>query len=97
MEQAEGVDNDYQNFNRELAQFLQIHPDLKGLVIGRFPPQIGMTDEILHFILDKHPVLQDIPVIYDVDFGHTQPIFTFPLGTDVEISTNLLSIQILKG
>ncbi|WP_374285228.1 S66 peptidase family protein [Lactococcus sp.] len=88
---------DFYDWDRELAHFLQLYPDLSALVIGRFPKEAQMTDEILRFILDKHPRLQDIPVIYDVDFGHTQPIFTFPLGADVEISTAPLSIQILKG
>ncbi|MGO3264694.1 MAG: LD-carboxypeptidase, partial [Lactococcus lactis] len=34
---------------------------------------------------------------YDVDFGHTQPIFTFPLGGQAEISTQPLRIEILEG
>ncbi|GAB2027216.1 S66 family peptidase [Lactovum odontotermitis] len=90
-------EDDIFNFDRQLAQFLQINPDLQGLVIGRFPRENGMTEEILHFILDKYPVLHKIPVIYDVDFGHTQPIFTFPLGGEVEISTEPLSIKVLRG
>ncbi|MDR0299848.1 MAG: LD-carboxypeptidase [Streptococcaceae bacterium] len=90
-------EDDDLNFNRQLVQFLQINPDIQGLVIGRFPRETEMTEEKLHFILDKHPVLQRIPVIYDVDFGHTQPIFTFPLGGEVEISTAPLSIKILRG
>lgn len=95
LENAE--EEDFYDWDRELAHFLQLYPDTAGLVIGRFPKEEGMTDEILHFILDKHPILQEIPVIYDVDFGHTQPIFTFPLGGDVEISTEPLKISIVKG
>ena len=87
----------YSVFERELAHFLLVYPDISGLVIGRFLEQCKMTEEILHFILDKHPHLQEIPVIYDADFGHTQPIFTFPLGAEVEISTDPLQIKILKG
>lgn len=84
-------------FNRNLAQFLQIHPDLQALVIGRFPKETEVTEEILHFILAKYPILQNIPVIYDVDFGHTQPIFTFPLGGECRIDTEKLEIFITKG
>lgn len=84
-------------FDRQLSQFLQINFDLKALVIGRFPREVQMTEELLFFILDKFPILQTIPVIYDVDFGHTQPIFTFPLGGELELSTHPLSLKITKG
>ncbi|MBB5887832.1 S66 family peptidase [Lactovum miscens] len=90
-------EDDILNFDRQLTQVLQINSDLKGLVIGRFPSVTKMSEDILFFILEKFPVLKKIPVIYDVDFGHTQPIFTFPLGGEVEISTTPLSLKILKG
>ncbi|MDH6598839.1 muramoyltetrapeptide carboxypeptidase LdcA involved in peptidoglycan recycling [Bacillus aerius] len=31
-------------------------------------------------------MLQHIPVIYDVDIGHTQPVFTLPIGGSAELS-----------
>lgn len=88
---------DFYDWDRELAYFLQVYPNISALVIGRFPKEEGMTEEILHFILDKYPHLKTIPVVYDVDFGHTQPIFTFPLGGQAEISTQPLKIEILEG
>ncbi|WP_442773587.1 S66 family peptidase [Lactococcus hircilactis] len=95
LEEAE--EGEYTEFDRLLAQFLQINTDLKGLVLGRFPKESEMSEEMLRFILDKYPILQEIPVIYDVDFGHTQPIFTFPLGGEVSVDTATLSLKILKG
>lgn len=53
-----------------------------------------MTPDLLLYILDKYPLLKQIPVIYDVDFGHTQPIFTFPLGGEVEMDTQSLCLEI---
>lgn len=84
-------------FSRYLAQILEIHTDVFGLVIGRFPTDTEISEEILYYILDKFPILKTIPVIYDVDFGHTQPIFTFPLGGIAEISTDPMVIQISQG
>ncbi len=84
-------------FSRYLAQILEIHTDVSGLVIGRFPTDTEISEEILYYILDKFPILKTIPVIYDVDFGHTQPIFTFPLGGIAEISTDPMVIQISQG
>ena len=53
-----------------------------------------MTEEILLAILDKHPILQTIPVLYDVDFAHTQPLFTFTIGGQVTLDTAEMAIHI---
>lgn len=92
LEEAE--EGDAYEFDRLLAQFLQVNPDIRGLVIGRFPKECEMTPDLLLYILDKYPLLKQIPVIYDVDFGHTQPIFTFPLGGEVEMDTQSLCLEI---
>jgi muramoyltetrapeptide carboxypeptidase LdcA involved in peptidoglycan recycling len=39
-----------------------------------------MTKDLLLYILEKFPILKKIPVMYDLNFGHTQPILTFPIG-----------------
>lgn len=75
-------------FARDLTSLLQVATNIKALVIGRFQRVSKMSEEQLHFILDKHPILKEIPVLYDVNFGHTQPIFTFPIGGEVEINSS---------
>ena len=70
---------------------------IKALVIGRFQRESTMTEEQLHFILDKHPVLKSIPVIYDGDFGHTHPILTFPIGGKRKIETRIKTIDITNS
>ena len=85
-------ENTYHDFARDLASLLQVAKEPRGLVIGRFPKETGMTEEILLSILDKHAVLKGIPVLYDVNFGHTQPIFTFPIGKEIKIDADLLKI-----
>ncbi|MCL1695667.1 S66 peptidase family protein [Lysinibacillus sp. BPa_S21] len=74
-------------FARDFTSLLQATSSIKGIAIGRFQRASNMTEEQLHFILDKHPSLRRIPVLYDVDFGHTQPIFTFPIGGEIQLST----------
>lgn len=73
-------------FARDLTSLLQHAETIKGLIIGRFQKKSNMTEEHLRFILDKHPMLKHIPVIYDVDIGHTQPVFTFPIGGNVQLT-----------
>ena len=83
-------------FARDLTSLLHAAGSIKGLVIGRFQKASKMTDEQLTFILDKHPQLKKIPVIYNVNFGHTQPIFTFPIGGEVEVDSVMKMIKLLK-
>jgi len=56
-----------------------------GLVIGRFQRQTGMTRELLTQIIASKPELAGLPVIANVDFGHTSPMATFPIGGTVEV------------
>ncbi|WP_303974523.1 S66 peptidase family protein [Streptococcus merionis] len=86
--------DDYIEFMRHLASLLQAYPDPKALVIGRFPKECQMTEEMLRFILDKHPILKRIPVLYDLDFAHTQPLFTITIGAQAYLDTNQLKITV---
>lgn len=89
----EGESDDYIEFNRHLAAILQAYPDPQAVLIGRFPKECQMTEEILLYILDKHPVLKTIPVLYDLDFAHTQPLFSLRIGGQVTVDTSNLSIR----
>ncbi len=53
---------------------------VRAIVIGRFENTFGMTDEKLQYIISTKPALKTIPIIANADFGHTTPIFTFPIG-----------------
>lgn len=83
-------------FARDLTSLLQSVKSIKGLLIGRFQNESKMTEEQLLFTLDKHPVLKSIPVIYNMDFGHTQPILTLPIGGRVSMDTKQLRIEIVE-
>lgn len=52
-----------------------------------------MTHEILMAIFDKQPILKQVPVMYDLDFAHTQPLFTITIGGEVTIDTEKQVIQ----
>lgn len=56
---------------------------VQGLVIGRFQAGSEMTYDLLQKIIDSKKELSDIPVIANVDFGHTVPMITFPIGGEV--------------
>jgi len=58
----------------------------RGLVIGRFQEGTGMTKELLTKIVQTKKELTNLPVIANVDFGHTTPMITFPIGGECKIA-----------
>lgn len=69
-------------FERNL-QALLYQPDfgnVKGLVIGRFQKDSQINREQLEFILNNKKELENLPIIANVDFGHTTPLLTIPIG-----------------
>ncbi len=74
-------------FARDLASILQTPgaKGIRGLVIGRFQQASRMTRELLALIVAKQSVLAGLPVLANVDFGHTSPILTFPIGGEAEV------------
>lgn len=76
-----------QHFDRDLQSLIHL-PDfggVQGLVIGRFQKASKMDNEKLMKIIVTKQELRNIPVIANVDFGHTDPKITIPIGGEVEI------------
>ncbi len=82
------------DFARNLTSVLQL-PDaaeLAGLLIGRFQRASGIDRTVLGRILERQPVLAGIPVLADVDFGHTSPLATLPIGGEVVLEAGADSV-----
>lgn len=82
LEEVSQSDADVYEFDRNL-QALSLAPGfngVKGIVFGRFETSFKMTEEKLKFILSSNPELKHLPILSNVDFGHTSPLFTFPVG-----------------
>lgn len=68
--------------------------EVKALVIGRFQKGSQMTMEKIRKIVSSKRELKSIPVIYGVDFGHTDPYITFPIGGSAEIQADASGAKI---
>jgi muramoyltetrapeptide carboxypeptidase len=92
--------SDVPAFARELTSLLQL-PDaagVQGLVIGRFQVASGMTRDLLTQIVERQPVLASVPVVANVDFGHTSPLATIPLGGTASVEVgDRTSITLFHG
>jgi muramoyltetrapeptide carboxypeptidase LdcA involved in peptidoglycan recycling len=74
-------------FDRLFQSLLHL-PDadgIKAVIIGRFQKHSNMTLEALKKIIRSKKELKGIPVIANVDFGHTEPIATIPIGGQASI------------
>ena len=76
-----------ENFDRDLQSLIhqKDFEEVKGIVIGRFQKKSEMTRELLEKIIKSKKELDHIPVIAELDFGHTNPQITFPIGGKVNI------------
>lgn len=75
------------HFDRNLVSLIQ-QPNfdgVKGIVIGRFQQESKMSNDLLSQIIRSKRELRSIPVIANVDFGHTNTIITYPIGGEVQI------------
>lgn len=86
----------YSIFDRELESLTQsdAFSGVKGMVIGRFQKKSEVTKERLEALIGSKQALQNIPIIADVDFGHTSPMITYPIGGTASISIEERRIQI---
>lgn len=86
-------------FARDLTSLLQAHDSaaVSGLLIGRFQQESGLTRELLAEIVSRKPALNGVPVVANLDFGHTSPMLTIPVGGTAKISaSDEAEILILK-
>lgn len=74
-------------FARDLTSLLQL-PDaagVRGLAIGRFQKESRMTRSLLEQIIARQPSLEGVPVVANIDIGHTYPLATFPIGGEARL------------
>jgi muramoyltetrapeptide carboxypeptidase len=94
------IEDDYESvphtFDRDLQSLIHQpgFEGVKGIVIGRFQKASKMTNDLLRQIIQTKKELKNIPVIANVDFGHSDPKITFPIGGTVEIKAFQKDIRI---
>lgn len=71
--------------------------EVNGILIGRFQNESKMTNELLQKIINTKRELNDVPVIANLDFGHTTPQITYPIGGNCNfISSEQPFVEIVK-
>lgn len=89
------VEDDFESlphtFDRDLTSLCQQRgfDQVKGLLIGRFQKQVEMTRSKLRAILSSKRELAGLPILANLDFGHTNPILTLPVGAMARFESTL--------
>ena len=55
-----------------------------GVAIGRLQRESRMTRDLLRAIVDI-PALHGLPIVANIDYGHTSPMITLPIGGEIEL------------
>ena len=53
---------------------------VKAILVGRFQGESRATDDMISDIILSKNIDSKIPVVVNLDFGHTDPKFTYPVG-----------------
>lgn len=97
--EAEGFTAD--RFWAHLLQwkYMGVLEHLNGLVIGRIARPQPMGTGYIDFDERLRAVVDDLamPVVVDVDFGHTEPIVTLPLGVTARLDGTHGTLEILDA
>ncbi len=87
-------------FDRDLQSVIHQpgFKNVKGIVIGRFQKVSQIANNLLIQIIKTKKELDNLPVIASVDFGHTSPMITFPIGGEVgmEAKNGKVKLEIIK-
>ena len=66
-----------------------VFDQIRGMIVGR---ELG-----LHEIIFEATKEYDFPIIAEMDFGHTDPMFTIPYGIEASINTGKMDFSILES
>ncbi|MFH2112587.1 MAG: S66 peptidase family protein [Candidatus Bathyarchaeota archaeon] len=81
---------------RHLEQ-LGVFDEVRGVLLGRTPEAAGLTlglglPELAMMVLGD----RDVPVVAGMDFGHTNPIMTLPVGVEAEVDAGKKALTLLE-
>ena len=85
------------NFDRQLESLTQQpgFDEAAGVLIGRFQNESAMTRQLLETIVASNRKLDRIPIVANLDFGHTDPLLTIPVGGTATVDAGTAGIQLV--
>jgi muramoyltetrapeptide carboxypeptidase LdcA involved in peptidoglycan recycling len=59
--------------------------------------QFKEYDEVIFQVVTEEEGLSDLPIITNMDFGHTDPVFVLPHGVQAEIDCEAQQFRIVEN
>ena len=88
-EKVDGILMDYENMG--------VFAEIRGLLFGRPYGYTAEEREQLHEVMLERTKRYDFPVVADMDFGHTSPMFTLPVGCRAVIEADRERFEIVES
>ena len=90
-------ESQYHHVDRDVESILQVlgHENIRGIVFGRFQNKSAITRNNMETLVRIRPYLAGIPIIANVDFGHTESMITFPIGGKARIAAREGKVEIV--
>ena len=81
---------------RQLRHF-RVFDEIEALLVGRIPGSVGLKGDLsLPLLVEEVLEGVEAPVVAGLDFGHTNPIMTLPVGVEAEIDTEKGALSLLE-
>ncbi|MDD3085063.1 MAG: LD-carboxypeptidase [Candidatus ainarchaeum sp.] len=74
-----------------------VFDEIKGMIIGRPFGYTKQETDKLKRMIKRYLNNYDIPILFNVDIGHTDPMITIPLGVKVRIDSNEMVFKFLES
>jgi muramoyltetrapeptide carboxypeptidase len=88
------------SIDRYLTQLrhMGVYSKINGLIVGRFHDHVSFKENQLAGILSRVTEGYEIPVVTDLDFGHTDPMFILPNGirARLEVHENQIDFHLVE-
>lgn len=83
----DSYDSIFETFERNFQALVQqpYFRQVRAILIGRFQRESRATEDIIGDIILSKNIDPNIPIITNLDFGHTDPKFTYPVGGWCEV------------
>ncbi len=92
-------EDDPATYDRHLTHLKQtgVFDQIAGLLFGRPRTESGFSeDNSLAMMVKRLVGKKRLPTMLDLDFGHTDPIFTLPIGIKAEMNADEKTLELLE-
>jgi muramoyltetrapeptide carboxypeptidase len=75
---------------------LGVWAEISGLALGRFPKQVGLSEQVLNDMLLRATRGHDFPIMTGLEVGHVDPALTIPMGVMAELDATRCQLTLLE-